>query len=46
MVGDIERAASALGTGLKTAAGGVRTTHDGSPVAYGSLRAAICTVAR
>ena len=33
--------------GLQAAgAGGVRAANGGSPVAYGSLRAAICTVAR
>jgi hypothetical protein len=45
MAGGIQHAASALGARLQAAgAGGVRATKGGSPVAYGSLRAALCTL--
>ena len=45
VAGGVQHAASALGAGLQAAgAGSVRATNGGSPVAYGSLRAAICTL--
>ena len=47
MAGGVQHDATALGAGLQAAgAGGVRAANGGSPVAYGSLRAAICTLAR
>src|SRR5271169_2151724 len=47
VAGGVQHAASALGAGLQAAgAGSVRATNGGSPVAYGSLRAAICILTR
>ena len=47
MAGGVQHAATAFGAGLQAAgAGDFRAANGGSPVAYGFLRAAICTLAR
>ena len=47
VAGGIQHEAAALGAGLQAAgAGGIRATKGSSPVAYGSLRAPICTPAQ